>query len=101
MDKTKKVYKVGISGSYGGLNLGDEAILQSMITQLRRSLPVEITVFKLDVEDTRRRHQVENVVPVRSLTRSEVAPEIENLDLFILEGANLRGIKVYLESPVL
>jgi polysaccharide pyruvyl transferase CsaB len=89
MDKTKKVYKVGISGSYGGLNLGDEAILQSMITQLRRSLPVEITVFTRDVEDTQRRHQVENVVPVRSLTRSEVAPEIENLDLFILGGGGI------------
>ena len=29
-----RVYKIGISGSYGGLNLGDEAILQSIVSQL-------------------------------------------------------------------
>jgi polysaccharide pyruvyl transferase WcaK-like protein len=43
---TMPALKIGISGSYGGLNLGDEAILQSIITQLRRDLSeVEITVF--------------------------------------------------------
>ena len=31
--------KIGITGSYGGMNLGDEAILQSMIEQLRREIP--------------------------------------------------------------
>lgn len=58
-------YKVGISGSYGGLNLGDEAILQVIIAELRRSLPVEITVFSRFPEDTRLRHNVEHVVAVR------------------------------------
>jgi polysaccharide pyruvyl transferase CsaB len=104
MNKTDKVYKVGISGSYGGLNLGDEAILQSMITQLRRSLPVEITVFTRDAEDTRRRHQVEHVVPVRSLTRSEVLPDIERLDLFILGGGGIlfdSAIQGYMREVVL
>jgi hypothetical protein len=44
-----ETFKVGITGSYGGLNLGDEAILQSIITQLRRDLPqVPITVFSRD-----------------------------------------------------
>ncbi|MDD5703411.1 MAG: polysaccharide pyruvyl transferase family protein [Dehalococcoidales bacterium] len=89
MSEAKKIYKVGISGSYGGLNLGDEAILQSMINQLRQSLPVEITVFTRDVEDTKRRHKVEHVVSARSLTRSEVVPEIEGLDLFILGGGGI------------
>jgi hypothetical protein len=45
MMSEKKTYSVGISGSCGGLNLGDEAILHGIITQLRRFLPVEITVF--------------------------------------------------------
>ncbi len=104
MSKSEKVYKVGISGSYGGLNLGDEAILQSMITQLRRSLPVEITVFTRDPEDTQRRHQVEHVVPARNLTRSEVVPDIERLDLFILGGGGIlfdTAIKDYLREVVL
>lgn len=85
----EKVYKIGISGSYGGLNLGDEAILQSMVTCLRRSLPVEITVFTRNAEDTRKRHKVERAVPVRTLTRSEIRPEIERLDLFILGGGGI------------
>jgi len=86
---TTKIYNVGISGSYGGLNLGDEAILQSIIMQLRRSLRAEITVFSRDAEDTKLRHKVERVVPVRELIRDELVPEIERLDLFILGGGGI------------
>ncbi len=82
-------FRVGISGSYGGLNIGDEAILQSIITQLRATLPVEITVFTRDVEDTMRRHRVERALPVRRMTRAEVVPEVERLDLFILGGGGI------------
>src|ERR1044071_1159390 len=70
----KELYRIGISGSYGGLNLGDEAILHSIIAQLRRDLPVEITVFSRDPEDTKRRHGVERAVPVRKMSRVEVTP---------------------------
>ena len=73
-----KKFRVGISGSYGGMNLGDEAILQSIIEQLRRSLDVEITVFSRNPEDTLKRHRVEKAVPVRELTRGEVCPEIQS-----------------------
>ncbi len=84
-----KIFRVGISGSYGGMNLGDEAILQSIITQLRASLPVEITVFSRNAEDTKKRHNVEKVIQVRDLTRVEVRPEIQRLDLFILGGGGI------------
>jgi polysaccharide pyruvyl transferase CsaB len=88
--KDKDVYRVGITGSYGGLNLGDEAILQSIITQLRKDLPrLEITVFSRDAEDTKRRHGVERSVPVRKLSRAEVVPELERLDLLILGGGGI------------
>ncbi len=80
---------VGISGSYGGLNLGDEAILQSIITQLRSSLDVEITVFTRNASDTSVRHHVDKVIEVRNLTRTEIAPEIERLDLLILGGGGI------------
>ena len=63
--KGKEVYRVGISGSYGGMNLGDEAILQAMVSQMRETVPVEITVFSKNPEDTLRRHRVERAVPVR------------------------------------
>ncbi len=96
-----RVYRVGISGSYGGFNLGDEAILESIITGLRGSLPVHITIFSRNIEDTLRRHPVDRVVPVRDLTRSEVRPEVEDLDLFILGGGGIlydADVKTYLRE---
>jgi polysaccharide pyruvyl transferase CsaB len=81
--------RVGISGSYGGLNLGDEAILEVIIKQLRRALPVEITVFSRDAEDTRRRHQVEQAVAARDLSRREAAEIVRGLDLLILGGGGI------------
>jgi polysaccharide pyruvyl transferase CsaB len=82
-------FRVGISGSYGGLNLGDEAILQAIVSQLRDSLPVEITVFSRDPGDTLARHKVERAVPGRDLSRDEVLPEIQRLDLLILGGGGI------------
>jgi polysaccharide pyruvyl transferase CsaB len=89
MTENKAVFHVGISGSYGGLNLGDEAILEAIVTELRRALPVEITVFSRNPEDTLARHRVERAVPVREMSRDEVLPEIERLDLFILGGGGI------------
>jgi len=89
MSPAKEIYKVGITGSYGGMNLGDEAILQSIITQLRKDLPVELTVFSRDAEDTKRRHGVERAIPVRKLSRAEVQPEIERLDLLVFGGGGI------------
>ena len=82
--------KIGITGSYGGLNLGDEAILQSMLEQIRDELPdAEITVFSRDADDTKRRHKVERAVPVRRLSRNEVVPEVERLDLLLFGGGGI------------
>jgi polysaccharide pyruvyl transferase CsaB len=85
----ENTFRIGISGSYGGMNLGDEAILQAIITRLRRSLNVELTVFSHHPEDTRNRHKVERAVPVRTLARDEARGEIEPLDLFILGGGGI------------
>lgn len=89
MAKAQQRFRVGISGSYGGLNLGDEAILQSIVRQLRATLPVEITVFSRNPDDTLARHQVERAVPVREMSRQEIAPEVERLDLLILGGGGI------------
>lgn len=100
----KEMYRVGITGSYGGLNLGDEAILQSIITQLRRDLPVEITVFSRDAEDTKRRHGVERAVPVRKLSRAEVVPEIERLDILLVGGGGIlfdAEARIYLREAMI
>jgi polysaccharide pyruvyl transferase WcaK-like protein len=84
-----KPFRVGISGSYGGLNVGDEAILQSIVKQLRDSLPVEIVVFSRDAKDAVARHAVDRAVPVRDLSRDEVRPEVRSLDLLILGGGRI------------
>ena len=82
--------KIGITGSYGGLNLGDEAILQSMLEQIRDELPdAEITVFSRDADDTKRRHKVERAVPVRKLSRAEIVAEVERLDLLLFGGGGI------------
>ena len=86
---TARAFRVGISGSYGGLNLGDEAILEGMLAQLRGSLPVEVTVFSRNPEDTLARHGVEHAVPVRDLSRDEARRVIAGLDLFILGGGGI------------
>jgi polysaccharide pyruvyl transferase CsaB len=89
MEEVHRPFRVGISGSYGGANLGDEAILDGILTQLRASVPVEITVFSRNPEDTLERHKVERAIPVRSLTRKEITPEVARLDLLILGGGGI------------
>lgn len=98
------MFQVAISGSYGGINLGDEAILQSILVQLRRSLPVEITVFSRNAEDTLRRHRVERAVTIRDLTRDEARAEVARLDLLILGGGGIlydRDAEAYLREVAL
>ncbi|WP_028296726.1 polysaccharide pyruvyl transferase family protein [Olivibacter sitiensis] len=96
-----KTYKIGISGSYGGMNLGDEAILQSIIAQIRSSIKAEITVFSRVARDTKDRHDIEKVVDVRNLSINEIKPEIASLDVFILGGGGLlydADVKFYLRE---
>lgn len=96
--------KIGISGSYGGLNLGDEAILQSIIGQIRSSLVAEITVFTRSCEDTLSRHDIDHAVSSRKLSVPEITPEIEKLDVLILGGGGIlydADARVYLREAVI
>jgi polysaccharide pyruvyl transferase CsaB len=83
-----RIRRVGISGSYGGYNLGDEAILQVIIRELRQAVPVEIVVFSRDANDTHARHGVD-AVTARSLTRREARTLVAGLDLLILGGGGI------------
>jgi polysaccharide pyruvyl transferase CsaB len=89
MEKGERKYRIGISGSYGGMNLGDEAILEGILSGLRTSVDAEVTVFSMNPPDTLARHRVEHAVPVRSLTRKEVTPALKGLDLLILGGGGI------------
>ena len=64
------------------MNLGDEAILEGILGQLRATIPADVTVFSRNPEDTLARHKVERAVSTRARTRREMIPEIEQLDLF-------------------
>lgn len=89
MESTGTRLRVGISGSYGGMNLGDEAILDGILTQLRATVDADVTVFSRVPSDTEAEHDVERVVPVRTLTRREVAAEVRPLDVLVLGGGGL------------
>jgi polysaccharide pyruvyl transferase CsaB len=104
VETTTRRLQIGISGSYGGMNLGDEAILEGILGELRATLQAEVTVFSRNPTDTLARHKVEHAVAVRSLTRKEIAPEIEKLDLFVLGGGGIlydRDAEIYLREVVL
>lgn len=85
----QRVYHIGIVGSYGGLNLGDEAILQSIVQQIRASIQARITVFSRDAEDTRQRHAIDVAVSTRQLSRDELARFVEPLDLLLIGGGGI------------
>lgn len=81
---------IGIAGSYGGLNVGDEAILTVAISELRSVMPeAEIVVFSRNAADTRERHDVDRVVPAREAMRAEIQSEVERLDLMLLGGGGI------------
>lgn len=100
-----RAFRIGVSGSYGGMNLGDEAILQGILKQLHASIAAEVTVFTRDVEDTRGRHQgISRAVVCRDLTRDEARAEVEKLDLLILGGGGIlydRDVELYLREVAL
>lgn len=81
--------KIGISGSYGGINMGDEAILQSMLTQVKKSFNAHITIFSKNPEDTIKRHGVDQSIDIRKRSKVDIKHEIESLDVFILGGGGI------------
>jgi polysaccharide pyruvyl transferase CsaB len=93
---------IGISGSYGGLNIGDEAILASMLASLREARPDdEFVVFSRNAAHTREHQDADRVVGARRAYREEVAPEIERLDLLLLGGGGIlydEEARVYLRD---
>lgn len=96
---------IGIVGSYGGLNTGDEAILASSLAQLRAAVPeAEIVVFSRNPEHTLQHHKVDRAVNARVLLRDQIRPEIARLDIMLLGGGGIlydTEAKSYLREVVL
>src|SRR3989338_242529 len=81
-------YRIGISGSYGGMNLGDEAILEALLKELRASVDAEVVVFSRNPQDTESRHKV-RAVPIRDLHKEDVLEQLKQLHLFVLGGGGI------------
>ncbi len=81
-------YRIAILGSYGGMNLGDEAILQVILRQIRECLDAEVLVLSRNAEDTQRRHKV-RAINVRDSEKDQIINELKSMDLFILGGGGI------------
>ncbi len=81
--------RIVISGSYGGMNLGDEAILEGILTELGPELAANVTVLSRNPADTRARHAVARAVAPRAMTKTEMRAELQGADLFILGGGGI------------
>lgn len=68
MQKENTGYRVGVFGHYGHFNLGDEAIVEAVIQNLRRRCPsVRLSGFSMNPEDTARRYGI----PAHPIRRQE------------------------------
>jgi polysaccharide pyruvyl transferase CsaB len=82
--------RIGLLGSYGGLNIGDEAILTSILASLRERLPfAEVVIFSRDAAHTRDAHPVDRVVDTRRGICDDVSEEIARLDVLVFGGGGL------------
>jgi polysaccharide pyruvyl transferase CsaB len=82
--------RIGLAGSYGGLNAGDEAILTVAVRELRATVPrARIIVFSRDAAHTAEHHDVEHVVAARTASREEMLAEVQQLDLLLLGGGGI------------
>ncbi|MBD3317565.1 MAG: polysaccharide pyruvyl transferase [Chitinivibrionales bacterium] len=96
--------RIGIYGSYGGYNLGDEAILHSIVADIRSRIRAELTVFSRNVAYTLKNHRVERAVANWNMSREEVRPEVERLDFLILGGGGIffdADARSFLREPML
>jgi polysaccharide pyruvyl transferase CsaB len=81
---------IGVLGSYGGRNLGDEAILSGLLADLRRHEPkARIIVFSRNPAHTALAHPDVEAVPWEGVSRVDRSMILEQLDLLILGGGGI------------
>ena len=70
------------------MTLGDEAILEALLKELRASVDAEVVVFSRNPQDTESRHKV-RAVPIRDLHKEDVLEQLKQLHLFVLGGGGI------------
>ncbi|WP_329235921.1 polysaccharide pyruvyl transferase family protein [Actinoallomurus sp. NBC_01490] len=84
-----RALRIGVLGSYGGLNLGDEAILTCVLDGLRQIRPTaELIIFSRHPEDSRRRFGM-TAVPYTGVPQSQLIEAETGLDLLVLGGGGV------------
>ena len=83
--------RVGVLGSYGGFNIGDESILACVLDCLRTHRPyARLVVFSRNAEHTRvHQHGADEVVEWEGVTQSRVVDAVSGLDLLVLGGGGI------------
>jgi polysaccharide pyruvyl transferase CsaB len=81
---------IGVLGSYGGRNLGDEAILAGILADLRGRRPdARIVVFSRNPEHTRQAYPGVEAAAWEGTPRADSANTLARLDLLILGGGGI------------
>ncbi|MFD5361206.1 polysaccharide pyruvyl transferase family protein [Streptomyces tendae] len=83
--------RIGVLGSYGGFNIGDEAILTCVLSCLRARRPnAQLVVLSRNAEHTRVHHpDADEVVPWEGVSRNHVLDVLPGLDLLVLGGGGI------------
>jgi polysaccharide pyruvyl transferase CsaB len=81
------MYKILISGYYGFNNIGDEAVLRTVIDNLRNNMDdIDITILSQNPEDTREKYGV-HAQPRMSLPK--IIKAVKSCDMLISGGGSL------------
>ncbi|SCE88031.1 polysaccharide pyruvyl transferase CsaB [Micromonospora viridifaciens] len=81
---------IGVLGSYGGRNLGDEAILTGLLSDLREIEPnARIIVFSRNPAHTALAHPDVEAVPWEGVSRADSSLLLADLDVLILGGGGI------------
>ncbi|GGZ00494.1 polysaccharide pyruvyl transferase family protein [Streptomyces poonensis] len=83
--------RIGVLGSYGGFNTGDESILTCVLGCLRAHRPdARLVVFSRDAEHTRSHHRdADEVVAWENVAQRQVLDALSGLDLLVLGGGGI------------
>ncbi|AJP05126.1 polysaccharide pyruvyl transferase [Streptomyces cyaneogriseus subsp. noncyanogenus] len=83
--------RIGVLGSYGGFNIGDESILTCILNCLRAQRPdAHFVVFSRNAEHTRAHHpDVHTVLDWEGVSRNHISEALTGLDLLVLGGGGI------------
>ncbi|MFE9773319.1 polysaccharide pyruvyl transferase family protein [Streptomyces sp. NPDC005931] len=86
-----KDLRIGVLGSYGGFNIGDESILTCVLGCLRSHRPhARLVVFSRNAEHTRAHHpDADEVVDWEGVAQGPVLEVLSGLDLLVLGGGGI------------